>query len=172
MKKVLLSVTGITMIVLLLAALGGAALASPAESVSSDIPEAPVSVDEAIKEAAPAIVSTVRDEVAVKAIELSVVKGLIGRKQGGVQVLTDDDDPEGEHPEGGCGGYIDSEKLVLKIAAAAQFLGLTPEEIAAQLQAGKRLYQVAAEQGVDVQAFREAVHAVVNENGGCGCGTH
>ena len=85
MKKVLFSVTGIAVIVLLLAALGGAALASPAGSIPSDIPEAPVSVDEAIKEAAPAIVSTVRDEVAVKAIELSVVKGLIGRKQGGVR---------------------------------------------------------------------------------------
>ena len=172
MKKVLFGVTGITLIALLLAALGGAALASPAESVPSDIPEAPVSVDEAIKEAAPAVVSIVRDEVAAEVVELPVVKRLISQKPVNVQALTDDDDPEDEHPEGDCGGYVDGDKLALKIAAAAQFLELAPEEIAAQVEAGKRLYEIAAEQGVDVQAFKDTVHAAIGAAGGCGCGSH
>ena len=174
MKKVLFGVTGIAVIALLLAALGGAALASPAESVPSDIPEAPVSVsvDEVVKEAVPAVVSIVRDEIAAEAVELPVGKGHSSQKSINVRALTDDDDPEGEHPEGGCGGYIDSEKLVLKIAAAAQFLGLTPEEIAAQVQVGKRLYEIAAEQGIDVQAFKDTVHAAIGADGECGCGSH
>ena len=174
MKKVLLGVTGITVIVLLLAALGGAALASPAGSIPSDIPEeqVSVSVDEAIKEAVPAIVSIVRDEVTAEVIELPAMKGLISHKPVDVQALTDDDDPEDEHPEGDCGGYVDSEKFALKIAAAAELLGLAPEEIIAQVEAGKRLYEIAAEQGVDVQAFKDTVHAAIGADGECGCGSH
>ena len=72
----------------------------------------------------------------------------------------------------GCGGYADPEKFAAKVAAAAEFLGMTPEEIVAQVQSGKRLYEIAAEQGVDMDAFRDAVHAAVNEEGGCGCGSH
>ena len=150
MKKVLYGMTGIAVIALLLAALGEAALASPVASISSDGPVAQVSVDEPIKEAP---VSIVQDEVTA-------------------QALTDDDDPEDEHAERGCGGYVDPDKLALKIAAAAEFLGLAPEEIAAQVEAGKRLYEIAEEQGVDLQAFRDTVHAAIGAEGGCGCGSH
>jgi hypothetical protein len=171
-KKVLFGVAGIAVIGLLLAALGGAALASPAESISSDIPEAPVSVGEVIKEAVPVVASIVRDEVAAEVVELPVGKGHISQKPVSVHALTDGDDPEDEHSEGGCGGYVDSEKFALKIAAAAELLGLAPEEIAAQVEAGKRLYEIAAEQGVDVQAFRDTVHAAIGAEGGCGCGSY
>lgn len=163
-KKILFGVTGIAVIVLLLAALGGAVFASPAESVPSDIPEAPVSVsvDEVVKEAVPAVVSVVRDEATAEVVELPVGKGHISQKPVNVRALADDDDPEDEHPEGDCGGYVDSEKFALKIAAAAEFLGLAPEEIAAQVEAGKRLYEIAAEQGVDVQAFRDEEAILLN----------
>jgi hypothetical protein len=173
-KKVLFGVTGIAVIVLLLAALGGAALASPAESVPSDIPEAPVSVgvDEVVREAVPTVVSIVRDEITAEAVELPVGKRYISQKPVNVQALTDDDDPEDEHVEGDCGGYVDSAKFALKIAAAAELLGLAPEEIIAQVEAGKRLYEIAAEQGVDVQAFKDTVHAAIGADGECGCGSH
>jgi hypothetical protein len=173
-KKVLFGITGIAVIALLLAALGGAALASPAGSVSSDIPEAPVnvSVDEGVKEAVPAVVSIVRDEVTAETIELSVAKGLISQKPANVPALTGDDDPEDEHAEGDCGGYVDSDKFALKIATAAELLGLAPEEIIAQVEAGKRLYEIAAEQGADVEAFKDTVHAAIGADGGCGCGSH
>lgn len=168
MKKVLYSMTGIAAIALLLAALGGAVLAAPVESVPSAVPVVQVSVDAPVKEA-PA--SIVRNEVA-EAVDLPVMKGHIDQNPVNVQVLTDDDDPEDEHAEGDCGGYVDPDKFALKIAAAAEFLGLSPEEIVAQVESGKRLYEIAEEQGVDLQVFKDTVHAAIGADGGCGCGSH
>jgi hypothetical protein len=121
-------------------------------------------------------VNAVQNEVAEKAVELPLAVDLPSQERVAEQDAPGDDPegehPEGEHVEGGCGGYADPAKLAAKIDAAAGFLGLTPEEIAAQVEVGKRLYEIAAEQGADVDAFKEAVHAVVNEAGGCGCGSH
>ncbi len=43
--------------------------------------------------------------------------------------------------------------------SAAEVLGMTPEELRAELQAGKSLAEVADEQGVDPQAICDAAHA-------------
>ena len=43
--------------------------------------------------------------------------------------------------------------------AAAEALGLTPEELFAELHDGKRLEEIAEAQGVDMEAVREAVQA-------------
>lgn len=180
MKKVLLSVTGIALMVVLLAALGGVALAAYSEEpmsfnilkeqASDDLNMIVIEQSAGVKEEASTVVNAVQDEIAEEAVELPVAENLSS------QELEDDDSedehPEGEHAAGGCGGYADPSKLAAKIDAAAEFLGLTPEEVAAQVQAGKRLYEIAAEQGADVEAFKNAVHAVVNETGGCGCGSH
>jgi len=42
---------------------------------------------------------------------------------------------------------------------AAEALGLTPEELFAELHAGKSLDEVAEEQGVDVKVVRDAMNA-------------
>jgi LysM repeat protein len=173
LKKVFLSVTGIALIALLLAALGGVVLASGEKPVPVDVIEVQVSDDLAeiviepsadVIEETPVVVNTVQEEIAEEAVELPVAEN------------PSDEDPEGEdHDEGGCSGggrYANPEKFAAKIDAAAEFLGMTPEEIAAQVQVGKRLYEIAVERGVDVDAFKEAIHAVVNENGECGCGSH
>jgi hypothetical protein len=60
----------------------------------------------------------------------------------------------------------------IKIEAASKVLGMTVEAIQAELQAGKSLPTIAAEQGVDVQALRDAVHGAVRAAGGCSCGSH
>jgi hypothetical protein len=51
---------------------------------------------------------------------------------------------------GGHGAALDT---------AAEVLGMTPEELRAELQAGKSLAEVAEEQGVDPQAICDAAHA-------------
>ena len=171
MKKVLFSVMGIALIVLLLAALNGVVLASSEKSMPSVILDERVGNDltrivrersAGVKEETPAVVNVVQDESAEQAVELPVAVELPSQE-------LEDDGPEGEHAEGGCGGYADPEKWAIKIDAAAELLGLTPEEIVAQVQAGKRLYEIAAEQGADMAAFRDTVHAAI---GGCGCGSH
>jgi hypothetical protein len=175
LKKVLLSVTGIALIVLLLAALGGVVLASGKEPAPVDVIEEQVSDDlaEVVSESA----GVKKAPGTKEAVEPLAVENLPSQEQVVDQEILTDDDPEDEHPEGesaegGCGGYADPVKFAAKIDAAAEFLGMTPEEVAAQVQAGKRLYEIAAEQGADVDAFKEAVHAAVDEVGGCGCGSH
>ena len=173
MKKILLSVTGIALIVLLLTALSGVVFASGEEpapvdaievQVSDDLAEIVIEPSADVIEKAPVVVNAVQEEIVEEVVELPVAEN------------SSDEDPEGEdHDEGGCSGggrYANPEKFAAKVDAAAEFLGMTPEEIVAQVQAGKRLYEIAAEQGADVEAFKEAVHAVVNEGGGCGCGSH
>ncbi len=44
--------------------------------------------------------------------------------------------------------------------AAAEALGLTPEEFFAELHAGKTLAEIAEEQGVEVEAVHDAINAV------------
>lgn len=176
MKRVLLSVTGIALIALLLAALGGVVLASGEESASIDVIEEQVSDD--LTEVASEQSAGVKKAPSVEeAVEPPAVEDLPSQEQVVDQEILADDDPEDEHPEvesveGGCGGYADPVKFAAKIDAAAEFLGMTSEEVAAQVQAGKRLYEIATEQGADVEAFKEAVHAAVSEYGGCGCGSH
>jgi hypothetical protein len=168
LKKVLFSVTGIALIVLLLAALGGVVLASGEEpapvdaievQISDDLAEIVIEPSADVIEEAPVVVNTVREEIAKEAVELPVAEN------------PSDEDPEGEdHDEGGCSGggrYANPEKFAAKVDAAAEFLRMTPEEIVAQVQAGKRLYEIAAEQGADKDAFRETIHSVVD----CECGS-
>lgn len=47
--------------------------------------------------------------------------------------------------------------------AAAEVLSMTPDDLRAELQAGKSLAEVAEEQGVDPQAVCDAIHAQVEE---------
>lgn len=166
MKKMLFSAMGVALLVSLLAGLGSVVLASPAESR-----QVSARVYEDVTEAAPASVSVSQDEAAAEAIEQAVIIRRSSQKPVELAAHTADDGPEPGEEHGGdaCGDYADGDKLALKIAAAAEFLGLSPEEITTQVQAGKRLYQIAADQGADVSAFKDAVHAVIGE---CGCGSH
>ena len=65
------------------------------------------------------------------------------------------------------------DRWAIKFAAAAKVLDMTVEEIEAEVQAGKWLPQIAAEQGIDVQTLRDAVHGAMNAAGySCSCGSH
>jgi hypothetical protein len=64
-----------------------------------------------------------------------------------------------------------ADRWAIKFAVAAEVLDMTVEEIEAEVQAGKYLPQIAAEQGVDVQTLRDAVHGAMNE-AGYSCGSH
>ena len=124
MKKVLLSVTGIALIVLLLAALGGVVLASAEELVPSDVLEEQVNDDlneivsgqsAGVKEEASNVVNGVQDEMVEEAVELPVAEDLPSQEQVVEQDIPEDDDPEDDHPKGenvkgGCGGYADPSK--------------------------------------------------------------
>ena len=175
MKKVVLGIAGVALLAVMLAAAGGVALASGEEPAISSVSEVQASSDVDIVSSEPAeIVNEAQDEIAVEVVEAPTTVDSA--------VVQADDDPGDESPGedhdeedragAGCRGHADPEKLAAKVEVAAELLGMTPEEIIAQVQAGKRLYEIAAEQGTDVDAFRDAVHATVNEDGGCGCGSH
>lgn len=69
--------------------------------------------------------------------------------------------------------YGQGDKWAIKIAAAAEVLGMTVEEIEAEVQAGKSLPAIAQVQGVEVQTLRDAVHSAMRAAGySCGCGSH
>jgi hypothetical protein len=176
MRKLLLGVTGIALLLLLLAVAGGVALASGEEPVASDVVEVKVSNDvDTVSTELDVVVNEAQDEITVEVIEPPAAVDAS-------DVVLSDDDPGDEHPEdkhdeedhaeGGCGRYADPAKFAAKVNVAAELLGMTPDEIIAQVQAGKRLYEIAAEQGADADTFKDAVHAAVNEGGGCGCGFH
>ena len=176
MKKAVFGIAGVALLTLMLAAVGGVALASGEEPATSSVPEMQVSSGGDIVSTEPdEIVNGAQDEIVVEAVQPPAVAALS-------DVLLSDDDPGDERPEdehdegnlasGGCGGYADPEKFAAKVEAAAEILGLTPDEIISQVQSGKRLYEIAADQGADLDAFKDAVHAAVNEEGGCGCGSH
>ena len=176
MKKAVFGIAGVVLLTLMLAAVGGVAPASGEAPATSSVPEVQASSGVDIVSSEPGeVVDEAQDGIVVEAVQPPAVVDLSDA------VLSDDDPgdeaPEDEHDEGdhaggGCGGHADPEKLAAKVEVAAELLGMTPEEIIAQVQAGKRLYEIAAEQGTDVDAFRDAVHATVNEDGGCGCGSH
>jgi hypothetical protein len=65
--------------------------------------------------------------------------------------------PFGWH--GGGGGYVRGFGGEAGMEAAAEVLGLTPEELTTELWGGKTLSDLADEAGVDLQAVRDAVEA-------------
>ena len=72
----------------------------------------------------------------------------------------------------GC-AYGQGDRWAIKIAAAAEVLDMTVEEIEAEVQAGKYLPTIAVEQGVELQTLRDAVHSAMKAAGySCGCGSH
>lgn len=180
MRK-LLVVAGVALVVLLLVSLSGAAFASPQAPVPS-IPlgeeiaagsRASVSPDDALagQDIAPEVVDVAAEPAASQVILQD--EGDDPPGTGDEHPEAGDDHPEGQHAEGAYGhGNANGEMLTIKVNAAAEFLGLTSEEVIAQVEAGKWLYEIAEEQGADVEAFVEAVHAAIGDAGGCGCGSH
>jgi hypothetical protein len=65
--------------------------------------------------------------------------------------------PFGWHSKGG--GYARGFGDEAGLAAAAEVLGMTPEELTTELWGGKTLSDLADEAGVDLQAVRDAVDA-------------
>jgi hypothetical protein len=104
--------------------------------------------------------------MAVAAAAVLFAGGIVGGILSGV-IPVGAQEPTGEGPpfgtwrghgmamaRGGHGAGLDT---------AADVLGMTPEELRAELQAGKRLAEVADEQGVDPQTVVDAVHAQMEE---------
>jgi predicted DNA-binding protein YlxM (UPF0122 family) len=85
--------------------------------------------------------------------------GIVGGVLTGViPVQAEDDDPWPGHGRvRGLGGHQGILETV------AEVLGLTPEDLKAELESGKTLGEVAETQGVDTQAIVDAVHAQVTE---------
>ena len=77
---------------------------------------------------------------------------------GGV-VLADDSQPEGKHS-----GFR-GEKMggACHNGLLTEVLGLTPEEIRAQLQDGKTMPEIAADQGFSEGELRDAMHGAMTE---------
>jgi hypothetical protein len=176
MKKAAFGIAGVVLLTLMLAAVGGVALASGEAPATSAVSEVQVSSDADIVSSEPdEVVNEAQSEIVVEVVHSPAVVDVS-------DVVLSDDDPgdehpgvkhdEGDHAGGGCGGYADPEKFAAKVEVAAEILGMTSDEIVSHVQAGKRLYQIAAEQGVDVNAFKDAVHAAVNQDDGCDCGSH
>lgn len=68
----------------------------------------------------------------------------------------------GGRGKGGFGGGIfgwERTDQWLVFDAAAEALGLTPEELFTELHAGKSLEEIAEEQGVDIEAVQDAMNA-------------
>ena len=171
MKKLMFSGIGAVMLVVLLVVQGGTALASSGASTT---------VLEASDDLA---LNTQEINVGVQVEASSVVVDAIAQEADEPpveDVLTEqavpDDDPDGDAPgevhlAEGCGGNPDPERLKAKIELAASILGLTAEEITSQVESGVRLYEIAAAQGYDMEAFKQTIHSTFGEDG-CGCGTH
>jgi hypothetical protein len=77
--------------------------------------------------------------------------------------------PPGQHEWNG-------EMRSVKAEVAAEALGMTPEQLLAELDAGNSLADIAEAQGVELEAVREVVHDAVRAagggRGGCGRGSH
>jgi hypothetical protein len=74
--------------------------------------------------------------------------------------------PGGGHEMGGFGGGFfggGPGDQWATFDAAAEALGLTPEELFSELHAGKTLEEIAEAHGVDIQAVRDAMNAVRTE---------
>lgn len=160
------------MLVVLLVVQGGTALAaSDASTASVDLQGQ--SLDDLSLEPGEMNVSTnvesvsvVEDEIAQEAAAPAVEEVLV------TEELSDETiSPAVEHLTDGCGGNADAEKLKAKIDLAAEILGLTPEEINTQVANGLRLYEIAAAQGYDMEAFKQTMHSTFGGDG-CDCGAH
>jgi hypothetical protein len=86
-------------------------------------------------------------------VALTVV-GVIGATNAFAQSSTPSALLHGRGPGGGR-GFGEAE-----LAAAAEALNMTPEEVSTALQAGTTLEQLAEEAGVDLQDVRDAIQAV------------
>jgi hypothetical protein len=71
--------------------------------------------------------------------------------------------PEGVAPFGRGRGFAPGYGREVALEAAAEVLGMTPEELSNQLWAGRTLADVAEEAGVDLQTLRDAVEAAQAE---------
>jgi hypothetical protein len=176
MKKAVFGIAGVALLTLMLAAVGGVVLASGEEPATSSVPEVQVNSGVDVVSAGPnEVVNEAQNVIVVEAAEpaadVDVADMVLSDDDPGDEAPEDEHD-EGDRVEGGCGGYADPERFAAKVEVAAELLGMTPDEIIAQVQAGKRLYEIAAAQGADVDAFKDAVHATVSKDGGCGCGSH
>ena len=175
MKKLIFSGVGVMMLVVLLVVQGGTALAASVETATSAVPEGQSRDDLDLNTHESSLgvqieaSSVVEDAIVPEAVELSVEEDPIAEE------LTDDDpdsDPPAEgHLAEGCGGDFDPARFKAKIELAASILGLSVEEITSQVESGVRLYEIAAAQGHDMEAFKETIHSTFGEDG-CGCGTH
>jgi len=76
-------------------------------------------------------------------------------------------------PHEGCGGHAwNGEMHSIKAEAAAEILGMTPEEVLAALDSGQSLAEIAEERGISLDVLREAVHEAVGSARGGECGLH
>jgi hypothetical protein len=157
----------------LLVVQGGTALASSDTSTTSTILETSddlglnnQAIDQGVQIEEPTVVE---EAIAQEANEPPVEDVLA------VQAETDDDpdgDASGEvHFSEGCGGEFDPARFQAKIELAASILGLTVEQITSQVESGMRLFEIAAVQGHDMEAFKQTIHSTLGEDG-CACGTH
>ncbi|MGD9030256.1 MAG: hypothetical protein PVG25_10620 [Anaerolineae bacterium] len=95
---------------------------------------------------------------------------LLGAFGGASIVLADEPTPEAEDAPGhgiwgwarGLFGFGRGGDWTM-FDTGAEVLGLTPEELFAELHAGKNLQEVAEDQGVEMEAIREALDAVRDE---------
>ena len=169
MKKLMVSGIGVVMLVVLLVVQGGTALASSDASTTSTILETSDDLDLNTQESSVGVqveAPSVVEEVIVQEADEPPVEDVLTE-----QAYSDDDpdsDAPGEvHLAGGCGGNADPARFQAKVELAASILGLTPEEIISQVESGVRLYEIAAAQGYDMEAFKETIHSTFGEDG-CG----
>lgn len=91
-----------------------------------------------------------------------------GRSGGGQPSPADRPARAGEHRAAGAEGEEERRghhrHRGLALEAAAEALGMTPEELKAELQAGKSVRTVAGERGVDVQTVIDAIVAAITEH--------
>ena len=81
-----------------------------------------------------------------------------------VPAFADEPTPTPEVPFGGHGrGFGLWGGSWTMFDAAAEALGLTPEEFFAELHAGQSLAEIAEEQGVEIEAVQDAINAVQGE---------
>lgn len=104
--------------------------------------------------------------MAVAAVAVLLVGGIVGGVLSGVIPVAAQEPPVEGPPFGvrhgggmgmGWGGHGAA------LDTAAEVLSMTPEDLRAELQAGKSVAEVAEEQGVDPQAVCDAIHAQAEE---------
>ncbi len=92
---------------------------------------------------------------------VALIVVLVASLAGAALVFADEPAPTPEVPfDCRGGGFGLGRRSWTMFDAAAEALGLTPEEFFAELHSGKALAEIAEEQGVELETVREAVNAV------------